>query len=238
MEIRRDDCAGCFILCPTDAAESDMLQKVIDAALQGMPFTYGGRDKDSSSEGFCLYFNLGGRRDLQETRLAESIIGIETVHTGGVNFTLRGTTPQDRRVLGSIRDSCFFGCGIHYLGVAETQGKTALHVNNGSCVRCAKSMIGLRAAAYPVCDACAKICEHVYIRGTIFGGSLSGLSMGRYCTACGSAHPEDVERLLKAPQEWREFWVEAELGITIRDRSTGLTPGEIIQLMREHTQVI
>jgi hypothetical protein len=235
MQIVRNDEAATWTFFSTNPAEEEIVRGI--ATLEPKTkLSQLGSKSDEDGRPRINYFGYHGKH-VPKVEKTGNITVHQTVYEGGVKFTLEGTSADDKRQGGSIRDVSFFGSsGLVFLGTTEVDGKLGVILTAMFCTKCSAPMISLSAVEWRICNACAAKCEHRYVRGIVHGGKAGNMGMGEYCEICGRGKPEPEGTRQKSQLE-RELEVQRETGVTVFDRDTGMDLQQITQaerLMRKH----
>lgn len=153
------------------------------------------------------------------------------VTIGGRKLILSPTSEADRRPLGILRDTCYYGSGgLLFFGTTEVVGTRAFQCTGSRCKHCAAPMLDFGRCEWGMCSGCASRCAHTYERGVVHGGKHQ-FGMGEFCSECGQGKP----RPEGAPEQTMaetHLEVVRELGIDVRYKNTPLTPADIVRIER------
>ncbi len=232
MRIIRDKQLATLTLVPVEADEEQVIASIAAMLKPEDKLSYGGRGRDGDDDKFCIIHLHAGAREEEQSTTKGRVTVSKTVHVGGVELVLRGSTEEDKHEVGRIRDTCYFGSnGLIFLGETEMDGKKAIITTAKRCKLCGGGMIGYFDCEWGVCDACAAKCEHNYVRGAIHGGSMD-IGVGEFCDKCGRGKPKAEGEREKSQLE-HHLVVEKELGINIfyKDEFPG-TPRQAVEVNR------
>jgi hypothetical protein len=140
-----------FLLVPGNNVEREAIAKVIEL------LNPGDRPNDVTTE----IDKRNGRKCIKVFNIGGTKVEGDYDYVGGFNFRVRGTTLTDARYAGRIRDICFLGTGIYYVGPTLDK-HSGIYLGGGPCVECGEPTVGPGAMSYshPVCDKCAEHCPH------------------------------------------------------------------------------
>lgn len=214
MKIIRDKQQATLTFVPVDASEGQIIASIATMLKAEDKLSYGGRGRDSDNERFCTVHLHAGGHEEERVETDRNVTVHRTVHVDGIKLVLQGTTEEDKREVGRIRDMCYFGSGgLIYIGETEIDGKKAIITTGLRCKHCGSGMIRHADCEWKTCDACAAKCEHTYVQGTIHGGNLD-IGFGEFCDKCGRGKPKINGSREKSVVE-HHLAVEKELGITV-----------------------
>ncbi len=166
MQITRDEDAGTITWSTANAETAALLARLGENLTPGAHLDYHGRTTDpSDANALRLHFKAGD-----------------------VELNLVGTDVRDKNLIGSIRDICFYGSGLTYVGAGEVASGLSLIFTCGTCKLCGRQVATYRAATSEVCDTCAEQCEHVFEES--MGQSQGRPAMLPFCLKCRVADPE------------------------------------------------
>jgi hypothetical protein len=170
-----------FLLVPGNNVEREAIAKVIEL------LNPGDRPNDVTTE----IDKRNGRKCIKVFNIGGTKVEGDYDYVGGFNFRVRGTTLTDARYAGRIRDICFLGTGIYYVGPTLDK-HSGIYLGGGPCVECGEPTVGPGAMSYshPVCDKCAEHCPHDWKLGPYSGGDGPGLAM--VCRICNRVDPDSL----------------------------------------------
>ncbi|MBI3956359.1 MAG: hypothetical protein HY340_00005 [Candidatus Kerfeldbacteria bacterium] len=214
MKIIRDNPSATLTLVPVEADEEQVIASIAAILKPEDKLSYGGRGRDGDDDRFCTVHLHAGSREEERIETGRNVTIHRTVHVGGVELVLRGSTEEDKHEVGSIRDMCYFGSGgLIFIGMTEVDGKKAIVTIGKRCQHCGAGMTRFTECEWNTCDACAAKCEHNYVRGMIHGGGTD-MGVGEYCDRCGRGKPKAEGEREKSVIE-HHLAVEKELGVTV-----------------------
>lgn len=213
MHVIRNNEMGTLTLCPTEPTEREVVEFIANTVKVGEKLNYNGRQTED--DGSCtIHLRIGEKESSRR-------------------LTVRGTSADDKKSVGAIRDMCFFGSGgLVYLGKVEVEGTPALVFTGLYCKVCGGAMIGTLTCEWATCNMCAEKCKHNYIRGAVHGGDAGDLGMGYFCDICGRGKPKEAGERNKSQAE-HHLSAELELGLTVIYKNTMLSPQQIAYLERK-----
>lgn len=198
MKIIRDEQLATLTLVPVETEEEQVIASIASMLKSGDKLTYAGRERDDDDGNFCRVNLHVGARHLKQCRTKGNITVRRSAYIGGLKLVLRGTTEEDKREVGRIRDTCFFGSGgLIFLGEVEVDGKKSITTTGMHCKHCGSGMIRYDDCEWKTCDVCAAKCEHIYVRGAIRGGGLE-VGVGEFCDKCGRGKPGSADGMSEA----------------------------------------
>jgi hypothetical protein len=233
MKILRDNKLATLTLVPIEATEEQVIASMATMLKAGDKLSYGGRGQDSEDKRFCtVHLHAGGRKE-ELVKTDRNVTVHRAVHVDSVELVLQGTTEEDKREVGSIRDMCYFGSsGLIFIGETEVDGKKAIVTTGLRCKHCGSGMIRYSDCEWKTCDVCAAKCEHAYVRGMIHGGDVGDMGVGEYCNKCGRSKPR-AEGERKKTRIEHHLAVEKELGVKVIYRDgPPETPRQAIEVNR------
>lgn len=234
MKIIRDEKKATFKLVPTGPKEETTVKQIVALIKPREKLVYGGKRRDG--EHCLIHLYAGSKVEEKTQKISANVTFTHDVHVGGVELILRGTTKADKQVVGSIRDTCFFGSGgLIFLKTVKVDGKTSLVTTAKFCQHCGRGMIEMGRCEWKTCRACAAACEHTYKTGAVHGGGLD-IGLGEYCTKCGMGKPRVHGEREKSQLE-HHLAVEKEIGVHVvykKNLKKGLpfTPKQVVQFSR------
>ncbi len=240
MRIIRDKELSTLTFVPVEANEEQIVASIATMLKTEDKLSYGGRGQDSEDEKFCtVHLHAGGREEPRSETIGNVTVH-RTVHVGSIELVLQGTTQEDKREVGRIRDMCFFGSsGLIFIGEADVDGKRAIITTGRRCKHCGAGMICYSDCEWKTCDVCAAKCEHNYVRGMIHGGSVGDMGVGEYCDRCGRGKPK-VEGEREKTKIEHHLAIENELGMkVIYKDGPPITPRQAVEvnrLVRRHSK--
>lgn len=214
MKIIRNKELATLTFIPMDVDEQEIIASIAAILKPGDKLSYGGKNRDGDDDKFCAIDLYAGAREEMETKIEGNITVVQNVHVGGVKLVLRGSTEDDKREVGSIRDTCYFGSdGLIFIGETEADSKKCIITTGKLCKYCNARMISCSDCESGICAACAVRCPHNYVRGAIHGGSAN-IAVGEFCAHCNRVRPKSESKREKSLIE-HHLAVEKELGIKI-----------------------
>jgi hypothetical protein len=233
MQVVRDELAGTYTFFPADQEEEEIIRGI--AALEpSTKLEYAGCEIDESGGRRIVTFGYGGKWGRRTESSANGKCTFShPEYAGGTKVVLQGTTEEDKNSFGVLRDTCYFGDGssLIFLRTASLDdGRSGVVMTAILCTKCGSPAINLVACEWGICNACALVCEHQYIRGMIHGGGTNA-GMGNFCSICGRTNPADTGDSKKSVLG-QHLDVEREIGIELIDKTSGLRPGQIVKLSR------
>ncbi len=228
MHIVRNDDEATYTLYPATAYEKRVLRKALQFLSPGDRINYEGRRRDKSNDDYCItVFHAGGTREWRVKAYGNTTHKYQ-VFVGGQRVIIRGTDEADKQQVGSIRDMCFMGTsGLLFLRETKLNGQWGIVCTGKLCSKCNAQMIKVGRTEWGICDACAAICQHNWVKGAIYGGDLD-IGVGEFCNICGVAKPHEKKSLLE-----HHLDTERELGIMVMYKNTPLSPQQLSEAFQE-----
>jgi hypothetical protein len=213
MHVVRDREAGKIRLTPVSEEEIAALHAFGVALEGGATFRYRGRGGGEDGEPFYIKFGAGGEPTLETTEVTPYFSTTKHVYEDEVMLKVEGTTDEDEQVIRGVRDMCFVGKELSFLGIEHGE-QPVLEFRGGECRECGKGLVTMGESQWEICASCSELCKHTYIRGPVHANNGIGVAMGEFCTHCGRRNPE-----VSIPKDPMEQWVDVmrELGVTIVD---------------------
>lgn len=226
MRIIRDVQLATYTLVPMEVSEQELIHEIAASLKPGDKMAYNGRTREDDKFSI-VHLNAGGREE-QQSKTDGGLTVCQTVYSGGVKLTLRGSTEEDKYEVNGIRNTCYFGSGgLVFLGTVPVDGKVALVTTADYCKLCGAAMIDSGRCEWKVCSACADKCDHRYERGAIHGSGVD-IGVGEFCQVCGLGKPDPVKLSLLE----HHLAAERELGVTVVYRDTPLSPAQLDYLQK------
>lgn len=175
MKVLIDRQAGLVRFVPVEQEEEQEVAAILEKIVPGGFIKYGGRSTGDDGS-IVLFFRIEREKVL----------------------TLRGSTKEDKKAVGSIRDTCYFSSSkLTLVCKEEIDGKSSLVLTAQHCKQCQSPMIDMPSCEWGICAACAEKCEHKFVPGPVHGGKVGSLGLGEFCDRCGRGKPDgEVEKYI------------------------------------------
>lgn len=185
MRVARDEENGVWLLWGATAAEKHTIETVTSTMKEGERLKYMGRKKLGEFSILSLVYGcIEDGSCFQRQCLPEC--------SQRKKLAIVGTTTKDKHEVNGLRDICYYGGGLVYVGQKQMSGsKTAMMIAGKRCSVCGEYVSSWLACHWGVCDGCAAKCEHEFVEGAVIGGSVP--YKGTYCKKCGRAHSAFID---------------------------------------------
>ena len=186
MNVIRNEAAGTLTIVPTTARVEKVIKTLIPRMNIGDRIRYGGRAVvQSSTKKWVLYLHAGGRIVTRSRGRHSSERYVDSTC-----LALRGASPEVDQEIRLVRDVCYYGSGLTYLGSSVVNGRMSLVTTGRHCKLCQAPVIDFPSVEWKICSSCAANCLHEYEDGVIHGGGLD-IGVGVFCGICGRMKPKE-----------------------------------------------
>lgn len=180
MRVARDNEKGVWLLWGASPTEKKTIEQVNACMQEGGRLKYMGRRKLGDFSILSLEYGCIEKGSCVQR---ECMPGCSKRK----KLAITGTTTKDKNEVNGLRDACYYGGGLLYVGeTLVAGGKTALVLSGKRCSGCGAYVSSWLSCHFGVCDKCAAIREHELVEGTIIGGAVP--YKGTCCKKCGRAH--------------------------------------------------
>lgn len=231
MRIIRDGQAATWTFLPVTASEEQAIATVLAMLKPEDKLAYEGRCTDKEDDRFCTIRLSAGVHREERQQVDGFLTIIHDVCVDGAGLFVCGSTEEDKKEVGFVRDTCYWGSsGLIFLGTTQVDDKLAIVTTAKRCKHCNAGMIWYYECESNTCNACAAKCEHTYVHGVVHGGGVD-IGMGEFCSKCKRGKPRAEGERKKTPIEGH-LAVERELGVHVIYPEGLMTPKHVVYARR------
>lgn len=170
-----------IVLSPLEHVGQEIFQSILDGGAETRRWHYMGcrvNREDNRLQG--VWFACGG----EAYRRVEGNIS-EADYRGAIKVYLDLSSVEEVAALRAIRGYGYYGGGVT---LKESSIARRMFLENpNACKICKGNLRNQTEMEWKVCDACSKVCDHVYKWGV--GQSDNSIAYLRFCNRCGRGDP-------------------------------------------------